>query len=445
MVLLLLWAGSLLGQAPEALEPGVQAEPGATALEGVAELAEPATAGPVSRFEANLEFDRLVQAEDFEAAATIGERWVDLTEQEFGADSLEAGAAHVSLAEAKTKAGDYAGAEEHYLVAIEIYRDANGLYSGNLVKPLVGLGDSYHLDSEYLNAVSAYNEARTVSRRVFGLLNEDQIVILDRMSRSFLNMNEYLEADLQQREALLIVERNHPPESIEVLEAIYRYAAWLRERRLFTPEREQYARAARIIREHYGNEHVLMAKPLQETGNSFRTQGAAVGQGISGLRQALELLEAAPERDAYAIAAVLRDIGDWQVAFSKVDPNSAEYRRAWQLLGEVTNGEALREQWFSGIEYVFYEVPSNRGLSTATDASTGFVLVKFDLAASGRTLNVQVLESEPPGFKDAAMERHVRLSRFRPHMEDGVPVMARNLALQITFRYVVDYEAQEAQ
>ena len=427
---------------PPAESPPVQApDPGApieATLEGAAPdtLEHGAEALPVSRFEANIEFDRLLESEDFGAAAAIGERWVELTEQEFGPESLEAGAAYVGWAEALTQAGDYTAAEENFLIAVEIFRNAEGLYSENLVRPLVGLGDSYHLDGEYLNAVSAYNEARTVSRRVLGLLNEDQIAILDRMTRTFMNMGEYLEADEHQREALLIVERNYPADAVEVLAAIYKYAAWLRDNRRFSAEREQYARAARIVREHYGDEHPLMAKPLQETGNSFRVQGAAVGQGISGLRQALELLEEAEERDAYALAEVLRDIGDWQTAFAKVNPSSEEYRRSWALLGELPNADEIRADWYGGIDYVFREILSQRGLSADPNAQAGFVLVRFDLDPTGQTRNVQVLESKPVGFKDEAVTRHVRLSRFRPHMEDGVPVVARNLALQITFRYL---------
>jgi TonB family protein len=79
---------------------------------------------------------------------------------------------------------------------------------------------------------------------------------------------------------------------------------------------------------------------------------------------------------------------------------------------------------------------SQRGLSADPNAQAGFVLVRFDLDPSGHTRNVQVLESDPVGFKDEAVARHVRLSRFRPHMENGVPILARNLALQITFRYL---------
>lgn len=392
----------------------------------------------ITRFEARLEFERLVDAEDYEAADQVGRRMLDLTVEEFGAESKQAGDAHVALAEAQANAGEFTAAEENFLVAIEIYRDNDGVYSGSLVRPLVGLGDAYHGDSQYLNAVSAYNEARTVSRRVFGLLNEDQIPILDRMTRSFTDMNEYVEADEQQAEALRLVERNHPVQSEEVLEAIYKYAAWLRESRRYGEEREHYQRAMRIVREHYGDESPLLVRPLRETGNSFRSQGAAVGQGISGLRQALEILEAHADPDPLMLAQVWRDLGDWQVAFAKVGSEGEEYRQAWALLGRVENGEALRERWFAGIEYVFREPLSQRGLSADPDAPSGYVLVKFDIDETGHTDNVEIVEADPSQFKEEAVARHVRLSRFRPHMSEGMVVAARNLALQVTYRYTTD-------
>ena len=390
---------------------------------------------PNTRFEANIAFDRLVENESYEAAQVVGRRWVDLTIEEFGAESAEAADAYVEFAQAQSQAGEFEAAEENLLVAVEIYRKIGGLYSEMLLQPLVSLGDNYYSDAQYLNAVSAYNEARTVSRRVFGLLNEGQIEILDRMTRSFSGMNEYVEADNQQREALQLVERNHPQQSDEVLGAIYKYARWLRDSRRYNMEREFYARAVRIIREHYGEEDVRMLRPLRETGNSFRSQGAAAGQGISGLRQALEIAQSLPEPDAYALAQVWRDIGDWQTAFAKVDPGVEEYLRAWEALGAVPNGDAIREEWFSGIEYVFREPLSQRGLSAAPDAKTGYVLVKFDIEPAGRTANVEIVEAEPFGLKEEAVARHVRLSRFRPHLIDGQAVTARNMALKVTYRY----------
>jgi TonB family protein len=63
------------------------------------------------------------------------------------------------------------------------------------------------------------------------------------------------------------------------------------------------------------------------------------------------------------------------------------------------------------------------------------VIVKFDLDKSGHANNVTIVESDPPGFKDEAVIRHIRRSRFRPQMVDGEAVARESLALQFNYRY----------
>ena len=139
--------------------------------------------------------------------------------------------------------------------------------------------------------------------------------------------------------------------------------------------------------------------------------------------------------DKLALAETLRDIGDWDVAFSKVDYDGAEYRRAWAALGEVPDGDKYRKQWFSGPNYVLREPVSLAGLSQEPNSPSGHVIVKFDLDKTGHASNVSIVESDPAGFKDEAVVRHIRRSRFRPQMIDGEPVARESLALQFNYRY----------
>jgi TonB family protein len=183
---------------------------------------------------------------------------------------------------------------------------------------------------------------------------------------------------------------------------------------------------------------VRQVRPLIGIGNSFRIQRIPEGQGAGALREALAILIAQQEPEQLLVAEVLRDLGDWEVAFSKVDYNGAEYKRAWDLLGGLPNGEQLRAEWFSGPIYVLREPISLRGLSQDTDAPTGHVLVKFDLDAAGRSSNVAVVESNPAGLKDEAVLRHIRRSRFRPQMANGELVARNELALQFNYRYTPD-------
>jgi TonB family protein len=161
------------------------------------------------------------------------------------------------------------------------------------------------------------------------------------------------------------------------------------------------------------------------------------------LQDALALLMKQPQQDPVAIAGALRDIGDWSVAFGKMGYEGSEYQRAWQLLGSAPNGEQLRREWFSGANYVLYEPISPRGLSTAPEALSGHVTVRFDIDTAGNSGNVALIESDPPGFKDEAVLRHIRRSRFRPLVANGEVVPGKGLAIQVKFRYLPEGADEE--
>jgi hypothetical protein len=260
--------------------------------------------------------------------------------------------------------------------------------------------------------------------------------MLDRMTESFESLNQLTEAHEQQYDALKLIERNHAPASQEAIDAAFKYALWLRSVHRYSEERDQYFRIERLIRDAYSDESVLLVRPLRERAISFRVQGNAAPQGSSGLRDAQEILDAQADPDPLLLAELLRDIGDWQVAFGRVVTDGSEYERSWQLLGDVPNGEQLRDDWFQGIEWVFTAPMSRRGLSDDPGDPRGHVLVRFDIDTFGRSENVVVITSEPAGLKDEAVARRIRQSRFRPNIANGKVVAATNKGLDIIFRYV---------
>ena len=360
---------------------------------------------------------------------------VTRTEQQFGKRSRQAAEAYLDLAEAQRRAGDRAAAEQSYLAAIDIYHSLEGPFTPLAIEPLTALGDNYRDSNDYVRAMTAYGEARTINRRAYGLLNEDQIPLIDRVTDVLLELNKPAEAEQAQLEALRIVERSYPPESDAALAALYKYAGWLREQGRFQEERDQYMRALRTVHDRYGKDDVHEVPALLGIGESFRVQRIPEPQGAGALHEALQILTMRGSTDKLALAETFRDIGDWDVAFSKVDYDGAEYRRSWAVLAEVADGDKYRKQWFSGPNYVLREPVSLAGLSQEPSSPSGHVIVKFDLDKTGHASNVTIVESDPPGFKDEAVIRHIRRSRFRPQMIDGEPVARESLALQFNYRY----------
>lgn len=414
---------------------------GATTADLALEETEPAVPTPTTRFEAQIEFERLMAEGQYTEAVDIGKIMLELTFEEFGENSREAATAHNALAEAQRRARLFDDAELNYLRAIELYRAQDGPFAPSMITPTIGLGDNYYDDDQHTNAVSAYNEARNIQRRVYGLLSEDQILVLDRITRSFVAMQMGVEANQQQLAALALVERNHPAGSTEVLAAIYKYARWLRSTGRYFDERTQYERAIRIIRADHGKDHPLLITPYREIGNSFREQAFEDPRGVGALNTALEIIGIQTSIDPLSFAETLRDVGDWKTAFSPGGAGHQDYMQAWRLLANVDGGETLREEWFSRRQpkFVLYERLSPRDLSYDpfdSDAVDGHVLLQFDLDVNGRAENVVIVESSPVGFKDEAAVRSIRQSRFRPHIENGEIVAVSGLAIQISFSYV---------
>jgi len=205
------------------------------APEGEAPVEAPAEERPAvdpatltSPLEAGIELDRLMDRQRFDAALAMGARMVELTERDFGRNHTETAKAYVRLADAQRRAKEHDRAEASYHTAIEIYRSLDGPFTPLAIEPLTSLGDSYHEGREYMNAVSAYDEARTATRRSYGLLADEQTRLLDRMAESLLKLNRIEEADERQLESLRLVERRSEPGSDEKIAAMFKYAAWLR-------------------------------------------------------------------------------------------------------------------------------------------------------------------------------------------------------------------------
>ena len=391
----------------------------------------------VTRLEAQLSLrDRLDHGE-YSEAVPIAARLVELTADEFGAQTIEVAVAVSNLAESQRRARLYEDAERNFLASVDLFRQLGGDFSETVITPLIGLGVTYQSMGLHPEAVTALEEARSVSRRIHGLLGEQQVEILNHIAGSMARMELYEEADAQRLAGLRIMERVHGESSLEILPSLYEHAMWLRDGFRFDRERAYYGRAMNIIRSLEGNNSALLAQPLRQIGNSFRVQKLPEGRGIGSLKRALDILEAQPEPNTEQIARVLRDIGDWNVAFSKIGPTGDEYRRAWSLLDELEDSAQLQRRWFLEPDYVLHEYPSTRGLADPDEpgAQAGHVLVTFDVLPSGRTSNIRILESIPPGFKDDSSARSIARSRFRPRVVDGEPVLAEGVARDFTFYY----------
>ncbi|MGI9257739.1 MAG: tetratricopeptide repeat protein, partial [Gammaproteobacteria bacterium] len=180
-----------------------------------------------ARLEAQIMLADLLDEELYDEAVVVAERIVELTEAERG-ESVDLGIVLSNLAIVQRRAELYEESEANFVRAIETIRAVDGNFSDAVINPLVGLGINFQQRGEPMQAITIFEEARTVNRRAYGLMNEEQIDILDHMSSVMIDLQRYAEADRLQLDALQLRERIYGAESMEILPAIYKFAGWLR-------------------------------------------------------------------------------------------------------------------------------------------------------------------------------------------------------------------------
>jgi len=426
---LALAASSVLAQPLPNQQPVVEPEDLAAAT-----VAEEPEAAPANWFETRLAIEELDESGDYAAAEALGDRLLELAEAEFGPNSAGLAEAHLLIARVQRKAGNFQDAETSVLDAITIYESAAGPLAPELIDPYLDLGNTYSAAGDFASALSSFGEARTIGRRNFGLLNEDQLEIIELMTDAAEELGQNEEANELQLEALTLVERNHGEDSLEGLEARYRYAAWLRRHRYYEDERRFYYQIERIVDRDFGGDPLMHVRALRARAASYMREGNGDGIGLSGLREAVELLQAMPETPPLLMAEILLEIGDWNVHFSRTGAIGDDYLEAWDWLGRIPEGEALRAEWFGGLTEIEMQSISMRGLSTDPGAPMGFVEIYFTVDTSGRTRDIEITDSFPAGLKDGAVLRQYREARFRPRVENGQYVSVRH-ARRAQFRY----------
>ena len=383
----------------------------------------------------------LVADSRFDEAAELVLRGV---RAQFGDPSRELARAQMTLADTFRTQGDFDLAESWLVDATTTLR---GIESGDptlMIDALLKQGDLYQLQNEHAYALEAYREARDLGRRSMGLLNLQQLDIIERMSVSYLAEGNEDYAKAVQEEAWSIRLRHFGVSSAEALEAHYSYARWLRNHAnlgIVSSSELQllYLDARNLIHENFAESEPEMAvRMLRELAHEVLTGMPYVGinnVAIYALLNARDLYEKNELDDPQLLAIIQRDMGDWSVLFAFLAPRVEDaYQESWEVLGTLPDGPALRTSWFSPLTVLYAAPAKSRRLTADPDAPWGSVDLAFTVDEDGRARDIEVVWSDPPGRLDTAVIRSVAESRFRPRIADG-KLIRSSARLRLEFRY----------
>ncbi len=409
-------------------------------------LDDPATAGRYDPVAAMNRFEDLMDDGQYRAATDVAEAMLARTELRYGADTDRLIAPLRALASAQVANDAPRDAEATLVRLVELIESQDGIFDDSLVEPLIALGNAHKMQGELDDSLSAYIRARYVTHRNYGVVNGEQLPIIDLMTELHIAMGELTDANREQRLAYRIADTNCGDDDVCRVDGMYKLARWYQRLSRFTQARGLYRDALEILEEEYGANHTGLVPALHGVAQTYEQQGQRFGEGRRSLERAAAILDAQAFADVTEHVDAHRKLGDWYNLTNDHERARAAYARAWDVIAADDESATEAKAVFALPEALRYRPPEPIIGDPAWHESRldgSYVVVEFDVNEFGRVENARVIEANTSARVRKEVRDAVRRAKYRPKLEDGVPVRSEGIKLTQGFEYVNIYRQRK--
>ncbi len=392
-------------------------------------------------------FDRVYESQEYAEAVDAGKLVIDVLLRQGDVDSVAWGRALAQLASAQRLVGDYEPAIQNYETAIEAIEASTNRLSASLVDPLRGLSRTYADAGLFTEAVESFKRTLHVQRVNTGLHSVDQSALLVELSEVYFLLGDDAMADAMQQANVNLANRNYPGDDLRKLPALYSRVDMLERTGHHIKAHERYRRIIDLIERAEGSLSLTLLPALYKIADVFLYNQMLDGykgaeQARRYLRRAVVIVEKNDDATALQQADAHIAMADYlSLKSSNRRIVLREYGKAWDALS-AAELHAERDERF-GVPVPLNDVPGNRTMAyqhlmdSAADAfgTEGIVVVQYDVDAKGRVRNAEVVESEPPGYRDAIVTGHLKDIVFRPRFLDREPADTTDNRYEVRFTY----------
>lgn len=383
----------------------------------------------------------------------------------------------------------------NHLAQIENTEAEHGPYSDLLGESLLNLGNLYHQDGQFEQALDSYKRALHIEKINAGLYSLGQINILSKVIDSHMALGHWKAVGEKQNYLAWIYRRqahldSSPTEHTEALLGIAeRLAQGHLSAYIENMESEPFYHllnaqklfklSVRIIDNHYGALDSRMITPLQglsatsyylntyktksniELNNSMSQANAKAGKqqinydqityssyrtGRAAIERILEIYKAQNLDSARHQILSQVALADWEFLFNRKHSAMDLYSDAYSMIQQqdsISQAEyrALFDQpamipdqnlQLALTGNISHEQPK---ANTETN-NTPFVLVRFDVSRFGEARNIEVLDAFPENTSKYKRDIRERLdaSRFRPRFKDGQAQTSYDIVKRYDFK-----------
>lgn len=344
--------------------------------------------------------------------------------------------------------------------------EAQGAYAETLSEQLLGLGLALQQQDRHAEAIEVFKRGVHVARINNGLYAGEQIPLLQSEIVSHIATENYLEAD--ERQAYLYrVQQRSMTLGEERTMALMQQARWQRQAYDMGLGEQSFPRllnmwdlyrlAVTDISEREGESSPKLLKPLegmlrsqyliagfsQQTSDSglntsdltarqdqsrfFAYQRESYKRGQAVIRAMYDIEQFNNGDDPVTAAESLTLLGDWMLWHGVKERAFDTYTQAVAELAALDDAQFHIDRLF-GQPAPLPDFDGVRPLPPRSNANEADLLLEFGVSAGGRVVDlVRQGEVDEDNSRANRLVRVLRKTRFRPRLEDGVPVATEKL------------------
>lgn len=341
----------------------------------------------------------------------------------------------------------------------------------SLIVPLTLLGDGQRQLGNFVEALEAYDRARYVSRLVNGLHSIDQVDVLYREAETYYELGQIGRAGQRHEYAFSIFLRSFEEDSVELLPGVFALAEWYIETRNIFAARGLYQNAVDISKTHLERTDPRNIRALEGLASTYRLERftppaeyevpqqdllasmlpeassfryvAKLNDFAKGEEALKELVKIELEREGSTVESIAYAklaLADWFLLFQKHQRAGVIYRDIWAMFASNPNASFVRQE-FVAPKALYYPLGRNPGLQASSllqNPIEGTVEFSFDVTDEGEVTNIEVVTIEPDGrYQDEFMDWMER-ARFRPIINEGMPMPRQGLTLTHHYMFYPD-------
>jgi tetratricopeptide (TPR) repeat protein len=335
-----------------------------------------------------------------------------------GSPSLrEASEPLFEIARIQTELNEFNDAQQNYLAGIELLIQENGGYSPSLIEPYTELAQTFILNGEHREAITTLEQAQHISQRNFGLLNMDQVSLLDEMSNAYLLMGNTILAENIQQERLTLALRRYGEDDPQVIPFRRHLAIYYDLSRMRGRAREQFEDILDIQQQNFEE---FDGRQLSTLSELVRID-ILLGNPNSSRRRLLTMLESRDNIAPTEVGNALAILGDWDLARGQTETALQYYRDAYKVLN--AEQPSLATEYFSTprlINFIPPPSPVDRQ-GNHTRYIWGWMSARFNISSLGMPNNIEIIDSSPSRFMNSLYTSRLSEAVYRPRLVDGEP------------------------